>query len=94
MLSINEGLPWSESLINRFEDRLKFGKNEPISPYESISEFGIRDLRSFPWSIDFLEKNEHKWKFEDFNPNKELWNKAFNPYVDQDMIDLIFRILQ
>ena len=94
MLSLNEGLPWSVDFINIFEDKLSFGKTEPISSYESIIGLGIRDLINFPWSIDILERYEHKWDFNGFVQNKSLWEKAFKPYVDQEMVDLIFKILQ
>lgn len=92
-LSSNDGLPWTINFIDKFEDFIYFGHNEKISEYEESMIFGVRILEDFPWGIDLLEKYEHKWDFDDFIQNKGLWNKAFKPYVNQDMINLIFRIL-
>ena len=94
MISINESLPWSEQLIEYFEDYLIFGKLIPL-----VTEPGCFDVFSgmeinpgIPWSIHLLEKYEESWEFGLLEYNPSIWEKAFKPYVNDELVEYFIRI--
>jgi hypothetical protein len=103
-LSKNAGIPWDKDLIDYFSDDVVWGGLVPCSLMneegETISEtdgfslqYGLNTLETLPWSLEFLEYYEVKLYFENLFFNKGVWAKAFQPYVDDNMIDLVMRII-
>jgi hypothetical protein len=105
-LSINKTLPWSESFIEKHTDNLVWGGLEKdfkeIIPskheygYDFISgciNFGMIHNSALPWSIDLLLKYEDNIDFEELVVNKGMWEKAFKPNINDEVIDMIISIL-
>ena len=94
MISINDSLPWSEKLIEYFKDHLIFGKLIPIvsepGSYEILS--GMEFNPGIPWSIQLLEKYEENWEFGLLEDNPSIWEKAFKPYVNDELVEYFIRI--
>ena len=104
MLCSNEGIIWNSDLIDYFSKHIKWGgwkscelldeNDNVISPVGGAEfEFGLIYNVSIPWSIDFLLKYENKLEFEALESNTSVWEKAFKPYVDDEMIETIISIL-
>jgi hypothetical protein len=65
-LSINESLPWSEALIERFTDKWIWGGN-----------CGLSSNKSLPWSEELLEHYEDKWGWKELSRNESLpWSES------------------
>jgi len=103
-LSENEGLPWRIELIEHFANKMKWGGFLPdslvdedgneIAPVGGISfNDGLIINESLPWSIGFLNRYESQLEFQALTLNRMVWGKAFNPYVDDKMVDTVFRII-
>jgi hypothetical protein len=103
-LCSNEGIVWNSDLIDYFSKYVKWGgwkpcelldeKGNVISPVGGAEfEFGLIYNVSIPWSIDFLLKYENKLEFEALESNTSVWEKAFKPYVDDEMVEIIMRII-
>lgn len=103
-LCSNEGIIWDFNLIDLFSKYVKWGgwvpcelldeKGNVVSPVGGGElEFGLIQNKSIPWSIDLLLKYEHKLEFEALESNSAVWYKAFKPYINDEMIKTIMRIL-
>ena len=104
LLCSNEGIVWDSDLIDSFQKHIIWGGWKPceledeegyiISPVGGKRhESGLIENKSVPWSIDFLQKYEHELEFEALESNNAVWDKAFKPYVDDNMIETIINIL-
>ncbi len=104
LLCSNEGLVWDSDLIDSFSKHIIWGGWKPceledetgsvISPVGGKRhESGLIENKSVPWSIDFLHKYENELEFEALESNNAVWDKAFKPYVDDNMIETIISIL-
>jgi len=103
-LCANEGISWSFEMIDYFSEKFKWGGFEPcflkdeegneISPFggKCVTE-GLVFNESIPWSIDFLSYYEKFLDFEALVLNKALWDNAFASYVDDDIVDIVLRII-
>jgi len=93
-LSFNPGLPWSMEMMERFEDRLVFGKHIPDPDGESYTvESGLETNSGLPWSMELIKKYEKKWDYMSFPHNFDIWKKAFAPHVNEEMVELFLRIV-
>jgi len=105
-LCANEGIEWNIDLINHFSEYIEWGGIFPVYEYnpleretvliEGIQEqkSGLIDNQLIPWSIDLLEYFETKLTPELMWKNKAIWEKAFKPYVDEKLIETIFKIMK
>ena len=104
LLCSNEGIVWDTDLIDSFSKHIIWGGWKPceledetgivISPVGGKRhESGLIENKSVPWSIDFLHKYENELEFEALESNNAVWDKAFKPYVDDNMIETIINIL-
>lgn len=104
LLCSNEGIVWNSDLIDSFPKHIIWGGWKPceledetgsvISPVGGKRhESGLIENKSAPWSIDFLQKYEHELEFEALESNNAVWDKAFKPYIDDEMIETIVRII-
>ncbi len=104
LLCSNEGLVWDSDLIDSFSKHIIWGGCKPceledetgsvISPVGGKRhESGLIENKSVPWSIDFLYKYENELEFEALESNNAVWDKAFKPYIDDEMIKTIVRII-
>ncbi len=103
-LCSNEGLVWDSNLIDHFSDFVEWGG---LTPCEDIDENGnvispnggwrlepgLIDNSSIPWSLKFIQRYEEYLDFETMERRSSIWDKAFKPYIDDDMIDIIMRII-
>jgi hypothetical protein len=73
---MNEALPWSEELIDKFIDRWIWGVRTPqisdIGELEFLYETGLSFNKSLPWSSDFIRKYENRWFWYDLSRNSGL----------------------
>lgn len=94
-LSENRSLPWSTELIDHYIDRWEWGCFEP-SEDNAESDVGTRGLignTGVPWNIDWLIKYEKFIDIEALKRDWFIWDKAFKPYMDEKMVDTIFRLI-
>lgn len=103
-LSLNEGIPWSKTLINRYKDKISWGALTPIWKCNDLPEIdpdkvqevldpGLVCNKAIPWSIDLLKTFEDHIQSRAIEGNKSIWKKAFEPYVNQELMDLVLRII-
>lgn len=103
-LCSNEGIVWDSNLIDHFSDFVEWGGLTPcedidengnvISPYGGWRlEPGLIDNSSIPWSLKFLQRYEEYLDFETMKRSSSIWDKAFKPYIDDEMIDIIMSII-
>lgn len=104
LLCSNEGLVWNSDLIDSFPKHVKWGGWKPSELLDekgnvissvggSCFEFGLINNKSIPWTIDFLQKYEHELEFEAMESNTAIWEKAFKPHIDDNIIETIISIL-
>lgn len=80
-LSWDEDIPWTIKLIVKYEDRWNFG------------EQGLSKNEALPWSLELIKKYEHKWNFYRLSANKSVWERAFKPYINDEIIVKFFEEL-
>ena len=97
-ISLNEGIPWSIELIDTIVDVLPWGVfrdscledeyGKIIAPTGGlILDEGLVLNESVPWTVEMLEHFENKLDFRVLRLNKAVWNRAFNPLVDESMVE-------
>ena len=96
-------IAWDIDLINCFLEYIVWGGFSPIYNYNPITrekvldednqeiKFGLIDNVSVMWSIDLLECFETKLTPRLMFYNSTIWEKAFMPFVDEEMIDTIIQ---
>jgi hypothetical protein len=94
-LSENRSLPWSIELIDHYIDRWEWGYFEPSEDDEEgdIGERGLIGNTGIPWNIDWLIRYEKFIDMEALKRDWFIWDKAFKPYMNEKMVDTIFRLL-
>lgn len=103
-LSLNQGLPWDEQLIDSFSDKFVWSKTflAPIvTPegeeipglFSKENESGLVSNEALPWSLSFILKYKNQIDFKLLFDNNAVWEKALKKHVDRDMISLILRII-
>lgn len=102
-LSDSKVLPWSFEFINRFINywdwrRLSLNPSLPWS--EKFIEYYLErwDLpllnrnHGIPWTIDLIDKYEET-SCEILIKNRAIWQRAFMPYMNKNMIDTVLRLI-
>jgi len=103
MLCINEGIPWDIELIEYFSKYVEWGGYYPCELYngegEVISAVGGKGFASgfiinefLPWSIEFILHFEKDINFRALVMNDGVWEKAFKPFMSEDIIETVIRI--
>jgi len=103
-ISINTGIPWSKELIEKFSLQLIWGGESPCALCDEegnyVSEFGGSSFQSglvtnesLPWSIEFINQFNEFVDFETLAYNRGVWEKAFKPFLNDEMIEKIGTIL-
>ena len=102
----NKSLPWSIDFIEYYSDKLNWGGfiddyiyeddnantlDTPIPTKEIVR--GLINNEALPWSIEFINHFEKNIEFELLSSNLAVWEKAFKPYVDEKMIEIVSRII-
>jgi hypothetical protein len=84
-LSENESLPWSEKLIIQYKG--KWSKTEQGKDRfgRDIRGEGIWGNKSIPWTLELLKK----FKDNDGMQNKNIYEKVYKPYLNEDNIKFI-----
>ena len=72
-LSSNETLPWSLELIEKYEDKWD---------WKNLS----KNLQ-LPWSFELIEKYKDKWDWIKLQENKSIYEKVFQPLLNDEFID-------
>ncbi|WP_446788284.1 hypothetical protein, partial [Macellibacteroides fermentans] len=54
-------------------------------------EHGLIDNKSIPWTVDILSRYESSINSKSISCNSSIWEKAFKPYVDDEMIKGLLR---
>ena len=108
LLCSNEGIVWDIDLIDSFSKYVKWGGWEPSALYDENgdvispvgggkADIGLLMNESIPWSIDFLIRYENEieddMEFDGLLNNSAIWDKAFKPYMNEEMIKKIIRLL-
>ena len=105
-LSQNPVLPWNIDFIDYYASSIHWGKialeetslyfDEEYSsanPTISIRYDGLNYNKGVPWSIDLINHFEDKFEIKMLRYNSAVWEKAFKPFVNEKLIDLVFRII-
>lgn len=103
-LCLNEGIPWDIELIKFFSKYVEWGGWYPCELYngegEVISAVGGEGFASgfvinefLPWSIEFILHFEKNLDFRVLVMNDSVWDKAFKPFMDEDIIETVMRII-
>lgn len=103
-LSHNTSIPWSVEFIEAFASELPWGGTQPGPLYndnvEIISMFGgeiyeqgLIDNEALPWSLDFITHFEEQIDLKTLAENKGAWQKAFQPYLNDKMLETILGII-
>lgn len=94
-LSGNNGLPWSLELIDHYIDRWKWGYFELSEGDDECDEWesGLIGNQGIPWNIDWIIRYEEFIDMEALKRDWFIWDKAFKPYIDEKMIDTVFRLI-
>jgi len=104
ILCSNEGIDWNTDLIDLYSSYIKWGELKPCILKDEkgfiISEtggweyeIGLTSNKSVSWSIELIQKYEHAIDLEILNYNTTVWDKVFKPYVDDELIDIVMRII-
>jgi len=93
LLSSNRSLPWSTELIDHYIDRWEWGYYELSEDDAEIGETGLIGNTGIPWNIDWLIRYEEFIDFELLKRDWFIWDKAFKPYIDEKLIDTVFRLI-
>lgn len=107
LLSLNPGLPWDEGFIERYFNKIQWGESEVFSPDSDPDSdydvpFGTRIERvepgltgnpGVPWSIEILLRYEENLDFRNMDFNEGMWEKAFQPYLDDTVLRKVFHLL-
>lgn len=94
-LSKNEGLPWSLELIDHYIDRWEWGHfvaSENDREW-NMGENGLIGNQEIPWKIDWLIRYEGLIDLEALKRDWFIWDKVFKPYIDEKLIDTVFRLI-
>lgn len=107
-LSVNPSLPWSSELIDYYADYWncvkiqwdkvyfdEYGKELIVPKLEKYKSFnqGLESNIGVPWSIDLILRYENMFEIELLLKNPYVWDEAFKPYVDDKVIDIVFRLI-
>ena len=103
-ISMNESIPWSKKLIDKFLNQLEWGGVSPCPLVDEegnfVSEFGglqynhgLVTNESLPWSLDFINYYRKYIDFESLSENKGVWEKAFKPFVNDEIVEITLKIL-
>lgn len=100
----NEAIPWDEEMLEHFSDYIDWGGSKPCGIYNEEGEMiapvggkcfepGLVDNKGLPWSMAFIKRFENQFVVDDLKRNSAVWEKAFKPYVNDEMVDLVLRII-
>ncbi len=102
----NKSIPWSIELIDKYSDLLRWGYYEEYRKVEDLTEeqkkekvslgrshSGLTENPALPWSIDFILYYENELDDELLYCNTKIWEKAFKPFVDDKIIETVYKIL-
>lgn len=93
-LSTNEGLPWSIELVDQYLDRWSWGKDDNRTPYCDLPRnSGLINNEAIPWDIDWIIKYKAFINVRSLSLEPIIWGKAFKPYMDEKMVNTIFRLI-
>lgn len=104
LLSSNEGIKWDENLIDQFGDKIFWGGWVPLinmapdgttvrQKNKYMFESGLINNRSIKWTIEMLQKYEESIDTRALVSHSSAWENSFSPYVDNETVETIFRIL-
>lgn len=104
ILCSNEGMHWNTELIDLYSNYIKWGEKKTCMLKDEegylISEtggweyeLGLTSNKSVPWSIELMQKYEHAIDLEILSFNSAVWEKVFKQYVDDELIDIVTRII-
>ncbi len=88
----NKGVPWNAELIDRFIDKVEWGGRKYSSDGSFRVKGGLISNENLDWTIDFLLRYEKHIDFDELF-NDAVWDKAFKPYVDEIIVETIFRLI-
>jgi len=100
----NESIPWDEKMIDHFANHVEWGGTKPAAIYSEDGEmlaptggfyfeFGLIDNKNLPWSLDLLKRYESQFNLDDLSEHSYIWKKAFMPYIDDNVLDTVLRII-
>lgn len=92
-LSVNRSLPWSIELIDHYIDRWEWGFIELSEGGEEFVDSGLIGNTGIPWNIDWLIIYEKFIDIEVLMRDWAIWDKAFKPYMDEKLVDTVFRLV-
>ena len=95
-MSMNTALPWSEEFIDTYSHKWRFRNDQPDALIKEGEEVfynpGLSNNHAIPWSLPLIEKYEKKWDIETLFDNVAIWDKVFSKQVNEELVDLFFKI--
>jgi hypothetical protein len=78
-----------------FENREHLMERDEVEGHLILGTYhqGLIENSGLPWSIDFLLHFEDELDFEMLSFNSSVWEKAFKPFVTDELIDIVAKIL-
>jgi hypothetical protein len=103
-LCANEAVAWNSNLIEFFADRIIWGGELPCELTDEDGNFisetggyccvpGLVDNIGVQWSVELIDRYKSEIEFIALSQNKGAWKKAFKPYFDAELINLVARII-
>ena len=103
-LCTNKSIKWDIQLVDYFYDKIRWGglKDAPLEDQNGniVAPTGGGTLvegmvlnPSVEWTIDFLERYESSLDLEILRHNEGVWQKVFEPVMDDWFVDVVMRII-
>jgi hypothetical protein len=91
-------------MIAYFGDYVEWGGTKPSGIYNEegalvaptgglVFELGLTTNKNLPWSVDFLNRYQSQFNIDELLNCSDIWEKAFKPYVDDKVVDIVLRII-
>jgi hypothetical protein len=74
LLTKNKGVHITRKILSEFQDSFYWG------------DLGLSDKEELQWSVDLLVEFRDKWNWNTLLQNKALYRKAFQPYLNDQVI--------
>jgi len=89
----NPGLPWSTKLIDKYFEKWYKPKERVEEHPIFYDPWGLIIDPAVPWEIDWIIRYEEHIDFYNFILDHSYWNQIFRPAIDDEILDVFFRLL-
>ena len=93
IMSWNISLPWSSEFVDYYIKYWDWGNQTRTEDGFATGASGIICNEGIPWDIDWILKYEQFINVEAMSYEAMIWEKVFKPHMDEQTIDIIFRMI-